>query len=153
MTKLLANPTIYQQSGDLGQSAGTAPNGAQMTGNPSDTASRQNMGVYPPGPQVGSSAQTVNSPLSHDQISRGNVPLNSVPSNLVNQQPGTQSLLALIASGQVSLNQSNYGQPVTVPPNGAGGQASVVPSAEPQPQAAGIASTITVGTSQQYVGD
>lgn len=164
MTKLLPNPTIYQQGGDLAQSGGNAPtaqaglNGPAQ-GNPYDSASRQNTGVYPPGPQTGAAAQTVNSPLSHDQIARGNVPLNAAPTSGVVQGAvtpgstfGTDSLMAQLSRGQVILNQSTYGQPVSVPVvNGASPQ--VQPNAAPVPIANGIASTLTVGTPATFVGD
>ena len=124
-----------------------------------NVASRQNMGVYPPGPQTGGATQTVNSPLSHDQIARGNVPLNSAPTSGVAQGAvtpgstfGTDSLLAQMSRGQVILNQSTYGQPATVPAvNGSSPQ--VQPGAVPQPIANGIASTLTVGSPATFVGD
>ena len=164
MTKLLPNPTIYQMGGDLAQNGAPAPtaqsglNGPAQ-GNPYDSASRQNMGVYPPGPQTGGATQTVNSPLSHDQIARGNVPLNSAPTSGVAQGAvtpgstfGTDSLLAQMSRGQVILNQSTYGQPATVPAvNGSSPQ--VQPGAVPQPIANGIASTLTVGSPATFVGD
>lgn len=152
MTKLLPNPTIYQQGGDIAQSGGNAPVGSSMQGNPYDSASRQNTGVYPPGPQTGGATQTVNGPLSHDQISRGNIPLNAVPTSGVVQQNGTDSLLAQIARGQVSLNQSNYGQPVSVPSVG-GSSPQVQPNATPVPLPNGIASTLTVGAPATFIGD
>lgn len=164
MTKLLPNPTIYQQGGDIAQSGGAAPtaqtglNGPAQ-GAPQDSAARQNMGTYPPGPQVGGAAQTVNGPLSHDQISRGNVPLNTAPTSGPAQGAaapsstfGTDSLLAQLARGQVILNQSTYGQPVSVPSvNGSSPQ--VQPNAIPQPIANGIASTLTVGAPATFIGD
>lgn len=156
MTKLLPGATAYNTStGD--PSASPVPGGV-MNGNP-DPNNDSEFGRYPPGPQTGGVAQTVNSPLSHDQIARGNIPLNSAPTSGVAQGAatpgstnGTDSLMAQMSRGQVSLNQSNYGQPVSVPAVG-GSSPQVQPNAAPVPLPNGIASTLTVGAPATYIGD
>lgn len=136
MTKLLPYPTFQNTSGSNAAPAGAAPNGTAMQGNPDAATRAQDQGNYPPGPQIGGAGQTLNAPLAHDTISRGGVPLNTQPSNLAAAAPGAQSLLALLSSGQASLNQSNYGQPTTQ-------------SAQPT----GAGSAITVPAAPIYLGD
>lgn len=153
MTKLLPYATYQNSGADMGQQPGAAPNGAQMQGNPASAQAAQDQGNYPPGPQVGGAAQVLGvTPATHDQISRGNVPLNAVPTSGVAQQTGTDSLLAQIARGQVSLNQTNYGQPVQVPKEaGTGPQGQPFAQLQPLPSQAG--SSITVAAAPNYIGD
>jgi hypothetical protein len=150
MTKLLPYATIQNTAGENAITAGAAPNGSSMQGNPDAVNRAQDMGNYPPGPQVGGAGQTLSAPLMHDTIARGGVPLNAQPSNLVQAAPGAQSLLALISSGQVSLNQSNYGQPVSVP---VGGNSPQAQNAQAQPQPTGAGSSVTVPAAPIYLGD
>lgn len=151
MTKLLPYATIQNTSGENAIAAGAAPSasGTTMQGNPDAASRAQDMGNYPPGPQVGGSGQTLSTPLAHDTISRGGCPLNTQPSNLVNAAPGSQSLLALLSSGQVTFNQTNYGNAVFAPASSPANQAS--PNVVPAPTGPG--SAITVPAAPIYLGD
>lgn len=115
MTKLLPYATIQNTAGEGAGAPGAAPGNTSISQQQSNPQSSQYTpsGNYPPAPQVGAAAQTLNAPLAHDGMSRGNVPLNVQPTNLVTAGAGNDSLLAMIARGQVSLNQSNYGQPIS----------------------------------------
>ena len=151
MTVLFGNAGFQNTSGDIAQAPGAAPVGSSMQGNP---VAQPEAGVYVPAPQVGGAGQTLNAPLVHDTIARGNVPLNTQSTNLALTAPGTQSLLALIASGQVSLNQSNYGQGAFVPQNGGASPQAQQPAGGPvQSQPTGAGSTITVASPANYVGN
>ena len=157
MTKLLPFAT-YQNSGAcISPPPGAAPLGTgAMQGNPSCASYAQNDGQYPPQPLVGPNQGLANigtTPASHDLIARGHIPLNAVPSNQVNAQPGTQSLLALIATGQVSLNQTTYGQPASVGGRDSGTQYNAVVTATPQQQPAQDPSRVTVAAAPNYMGD
>lgn len=149
MTKLLPYSTIQNTSGENAIAAGAAPVGSTMQGNPDAASRAQDMGNYPPGPQVGGAGQTLNAPLAHDTISRGGCPLNAQPSNLVNAAPGSQSLLALLSSGQVTFNQTNYGNAVFAPASSPANQAA--PTTVPAPTGPG--SAITVPAAPIYLGD
>jgi hypothetical protein len=157
MTNLLPFPNAAQTAGDIAQAAGSAPLGSgAMQGNPKDTSDRVSTGGgYDtlPGPQVGGAGQTLGTtPATHDLISRGAVPLSAVPTSGVLQQTGTDSLLAQMSRGQVSLNQSNYGQPAQVPKEaGTGPQPQPTAQLQPLPSQAG--SSITVGATPSYTGN
>jgi hypothetical protein len=125
VTNFFPNANFTNQGGDIAQSAGTAPLGTGlMQGNPYDSASRQNNGVYPPVPQVGAGAAGV--PDVANQIAEGYIPVNVQPTNVATA-PGTDSLMAQLSRGQVILNQSTYGQGTFAP--AAGGQ----PGSRPRP--------------------
>jgi len=148
MTNFFANANFTNTGGDIAQSAGTAPLGTGlMQGNPSDTAARQNNGVYPPAPQCGTGAAGV--PDTASLIATGGIPVNAQPTNAATA-PGTDSILAQIARGQLMLNQSTYGQGVTCP--AAGGQ-PVVPAATVQPLVSGPSANVTVGSFANYTGN
>jgi hypothetical protein len=67
----------------------------------------------------------------------------------VNVTPGGASLLSLMASGQVSLNQSNYGQGGYTPSNGTFAPAQPASVAQPT----GQASALTVASPPVYAGN
>jgi hypothetical protein len=90
----------------------------------------KSLGLYPPGPQVSPTQSLV------DQLASGNIPLQTQPTN-VNQGPGNTSLLAQLGTGQISLNQTSYGQAI----------ASTNPTV-----VTGPASAVTVGTPPVYAG-
>lgn len=141
---------------DVGQPGG-APVGSSMQGNPQETSYKP-FGAMVPAPQVGGVAQTVNTPLSHDGIARGNVPVNAQPTNIGTGAGaggvGTDSLLAQLARGQVLLNQSTYGQGGFVPQNGGSSPQAQQPGAvNTVSQPNGIASTLTVAAPANYVGN
>jgi hypothetical protein len=149
MTKLLPFPTSEQLAGNGAGQPGAAPVGSTMQGNP-QASQYTPFGAKLPGPQVGGAGQTINAPLAHDGMSRGNVPLNGQPSNTATVTPGGDSLLAQIARGQVSLNQSNYGQGTAVPRD-SGPQ--VQQAAEPQPIQTGPGSALVPASPPNYIGD
>lgn len=150
MTVLFGLTGANETAGDVPSIPGAAPvpGAATMQGNPA-SSQVQPHGVYPPAPQVGAAGQTINAPLAHDTISRGLVPLSVQPTNTA-VVPGGVSLLAQLSSGQVSLNQSSYGQPVQVP--AAGGQ-PVIPAASVVPVVTGPGSAITVANPANYTGN
>lgn len=98
MTLQLPNPTIMTEQTGM---PGAAPVGSTMQGNP--TPAQAEAGYQPPTPMT-SSAQ-----LAHTQIANGQITLNVQPTNVA-VTPGGDSLMAMISRGQLSLNQSNYGQ-------------------------------------------
>lgn len=113
---------------------GAAPLGAQMQGNPAgavDAVPEQNL----------SGNQNTSAQLLATQISNGNISLNSIPVN-VNSAPGTDSLLAQIARGQVVLKDSTFGMSQFIPGNAGAGPAAV-PAAAAIPVATGPASGLT----------
>lgn len=112
MTNFYPTPNVY--SGNLAAPA-FSPQG-------------QPIAQYPPAPQV-SPSQALTT-----QVSNGDVPLDTQPSN-VGVAPGQTSLLAQLATGQMVFNQSTYGQ--AVPGN------TVV---------TGPASGVTVATPSIYTG-
>jgi hypothetical protein len=88
------------------------PNVAQiMNGNPQGSQD-QPYGVYPPQPINGISTSGASAPA---QMSNGQIPVNVQPSN-ANIAAGLDSLMAQMSRGQISLNQSNYGQPGALGP-------------------------------------
>lgn len=153
MTILFGTAGFNVTAGDIPAVPGAAPtvqaglNGPAQ-GNP-QASQYQPHGTLVPSPQVGNVAQTVNTALVNDLISHGNVPLSMNPTNAA-IQPGTDSLLAQMARGQVILNQSTYGQGSLVPQ--AGGQ-TVVAAPSIQPVAAGIAGNLTVANPSNYTGN
>lgn len=141
---------------DVGQPGG-APVGSSMQGNPQETSYKP-FGAMVPAPQVGGVGQTINSPLSHDGIARGNVPVNAQPTNIGTGAgaggAGTDSLMAQMSRGQVLLNQSTYGQGGFVPQNGGSSPQAQQPGAvNTVSQPNGIASTLTVAAPANYVGN
>jgi hypothetical protein len=151
MTKLLPLTGTDHTSGNISPSvAGAAPNGSSMQGNPDAATRAQDQGRYPPGPQCGGTGQNQSSQNMPSLLSHGNIPTNTQPSNLVNAAPGTTSILALISSGQVSMNQSTYGQGATITPD-SGPQ--VHNSSNPQSQPTGSGSAMTTYTPPIYTGD
>lgn len=93
----------------VGMPGGPPSTTAGMQGNP-DTRSINQVTINQlPLPQVGTTQVLGAVPDTSAQIAQGLIPHNAQPTN-VNVQPGGDSLLAQIARGQVSLNQSNYGQ-------------------------------------------
>jgi hypothetical protein len=124
---------------------GAAPLGTSMQGNPSPA----NTVVQPElnGPQ-NSAGQ-----LLHTQISAGNIPLNTQPSNVA-VVPGGDSLLAQMSRGQVSLNQSSYGQGATAPLAGNTGPAlGVAPCVPVQTGQANGVTYPTPGSAVSYTGN
>jgi hypothetical protein len=149
MTNFYGNAGSQNTAGDIAQAAGSAPVGSTMQGNPQDTQQRACVGVYPPAPQAGP-GQTVNAPLSHDAISRGNIPLHTHPTNVAGP-PGVDSLLAQLARGQLILNQSTYGQGSLTPANGGAGP-QTVPAVNVVSQPIGIAANLNIANPPVYTG-
>jgi hypothetical protein len=151
MTNLYPNPNIGTEAPNSGAPGDApVPPGTLATGNPQGSQ-YQPAGVYPPGPQAGAATQTVNSPLSHDLMSRGNIPLHFHPTNAAGP-PGTDSLLAQLARGQLILNQSSYGQGSLTPGNGGAGP-QAVPAANIVSLPVGIASALNVASPPVYAGN
>lgn len=153
MTNLFGNAGEQATSGDIPVVPGAAPLGAGlMQGNPQSSQYDPN-GVMVPAPQTGGAGQTVNTPLSHDGMSRGNVPVNAQATN-VGGGVGNDSMLAAMSRGQVLLNQSTYGQGGFIPQNGgASPQAQQPTGGSVASQANGIASTLTVAAPANYIGN
>lgn len=153
MTVLFGNAGVQATAGDIAQQPGAAPvaAGSTMQGNPT-SAEYQPFGVLQPAPVTGGAGQTVNTPLSHDHMSRGNIPVNAQPTN-IGGGVGNDSLMAAMSRGQVLLNQSTYGQGGFVPQNGGASPQVQSPAAVVQSQANGIASTLTVASPANYVGN
>jgi hypothetical protein len=149
MTKLIPNPNFTTTAGDGPGAPGGAPLGTgAMQGNPQSSQYQPN-GVQVPGPQVGS-AQTNSSVIAPTLIANGSIPLNAQPTNLVNVALGSQSLAALISSGQVSLNQTTYGAGhTTTRDSGPQAQNQALPQAQPTC----FPNTITVAAATTYLGD
>lgn len=116
MTNLLPYSTIQNTAGDGAGAPGAAPLGATMQGNPQSSQ-------YTPDGNYLPSNQNTSAQLAATQISNGNISLNSVPIN-VNSAPGTDSLLAQIARGQVILKDSTYGMSQFIPGNAGAGNAN-----------------------------
>lgn len=90
---------------------------------PANSIQGQPVALYPPAPQnTPSQALTT-------QMSNGNMPVETQPTNVV-AAPGLSSLLAQLATGEISLNQTNYGQ-AGVPLSVVTGAASGVTIASP----------------------
>lgn len=158
MTNLYGVTSIQNTAGNGPGEPGAAPVGAGlMQGNPA-ASQFEPIGVLVPAPQCGGPGQTVNAPLSHDAMSRGNIPLNAQPTNIGTGAgtggAGTDSLMAQMSRGQVLLNQSTYGQGGFVPQNGGASPQAQQPAATGvQSQPNGIASTLTVAAPANYVGN
>jgi hypothetical protein len=157
MTNLYPVGDITQTAGEGPGEPGAAPNGSQMQGNP-QASQYTPSGAHVPAPQTGGAGQTVNTPLSHDGIARGNIPVNAQPTNIGTGAGfggvGTDSLMAQMSRGQVLLNQSTYGQGGFVPQNGGASPQVQSPAASnTQSQPNGIASTLTVASPTNYVGN
>lgn len=119
MTNYPASFTPYETNAGM---PGAAPLGTQMQGNPNGAVGampEQNL----PGNQNSSDA------LTATQLASGNISANSVPIN-VNTAPGTDSLLAQISRGQLSLGGSTTFQSSMLRADGGtapAGQPSIVP--------------------------
>lgn len=148
MTNFLPSSTIQQTAGDTGIAPGNAPvaNAAQiMQGNPSGSQ-YQPMGVQPPQPMNGTSTSGASAPA---QMSNAQIPVHTQPTN-TNLAAGTDSLMAMMSRGQLSLNQSNYGQPGALAPN-PNGPAPQGTSCVPIPT--GFANLVTIATPPVYTGN
>jgi hypothetical protein len=150
MTILFPVGDITQTAGEGPGEPGAAPNGSQMQGNP-QASQYTPSGAHVPAPQAGGAGQTVNTPLSHDGIARGNIPLHTHPTN-ASGPPGTDSLLAQLARGQLILNQSSYGQGSLTPANGGAGP-QTIPAANIVSLPIGIASSLNVANPPVYTGN
>jgi hypothetical protein len=152
MTILFGNAGFQATAGnDVGQPGG-APVGSTMQGNPQESQFTP-YGALVPAPQTGGAGQTVNAPLSHDAMARGNIPVNAQPTN-IGGGVGNDSLMAAMSRGQVLLNQSTYGQGGFVPQNGGSSPQAQQPGAvSPVSQPNGIASTLTVASPANYTGN
>lgn len=151
MTNLYPSGDISETFGDGPGQPGAAPVGSGlMQGNPQASQYTPN-GAHVPGPQAGGAGQTVNTPLSHHLIATGSIPLQTHPTNVAGP-PGTDSLLAQLARGQLILNQSTYGQGSLTPANGGAGP-QTVPAAQVVSTPVGIASTLNVSNPPIYTGN
>jgi hypothetical protein len=150
MTNLYPNGDICSTAGEGPGQPGAAPVGATMQGNP-QASQFQPSGVHVPAPQAGGVGQTVNTALSHDAMSRGNIPLHTHPTNAAGP-PGVDSLLAQLARGQLILNQSTYGQGSLTPANGGAGPQNV-PAASVVSVPIGIAANLSIANPPVYTGN
>lgn len=80
-----------------------------MQGNPDPRNINAPNVLQPAAPQTGPAQVLGAVPDTASGLATGGIPHNAQPTN-VNTAPGTDSILAQIARGQLSLNQSNYGQ-------------------------------------------
>ena len=95
--------------------------------------------VYPPAPQnTPSQALTT-------QLAAGLLPVDTQPTNVV-APPGATSLLAQLGTGQMSLNQTNYGQAGAVPITNAS------PATPINTVVTGPASGVTIASPPVYAG-
>ena len=151
MTNLYPSGDISETFGEGPGQPGGAPVGSGlMQGNPQESQYTPN-GAHVPGPQAGGVGQTVNTPLSNHLIATGAIPLQTHPTNVAGP-PGTDSLLAQLARGQLILNQSTYGQGSLTPANGGAGP-QTVPAAQVVSTPVGIASTLNVSNPPIYTGN
>jgi hypothetical protein len=122
---------------------GAAPNGAQMQGNPQVPSNlpQQNL----------SGNQNAVQQLLSTQISSGNISANSIPTN-VNSAPGTDSLLAQIARGQVLLTDTTYGQSAYIPGNAGAGNVNT-PTVQPVVTRVASGLTYPAPGAQNHVGN
>jgi hypothetical protein len=108
---------------------------------------------YPPTPQSGGAGQVLGTPDISSQLATGAIPANGQPTNAATL-PGTDSILAQICRGQLSLNQSNYGQGAFLPANGGqspqGPQPGNVNVASVQ---TGASSTVTFASPYNSIGN
>jgi len=132
---------------------GAAPSTtAGMQGNPDPRNVNQVQIAQIPTPQAGPGQVLGATPDTSAMIAQGQIPHNAQPTN-ANVTPGGDSLLAQIARGQVSLNQSNYGQGGFMPANaGQSPQAPQSGSQSTQSIAAGAASVPTFANPVNTVG-
>lgn len=142
MTNLYPVGDITQTGGEGPGEPGAAPVGSSMQGNP-QASQYTPSGAHVPGPQV-TSAQ-----LLATQIANGSVPLHTQPTN-VNVTPGGDSLLAMMARGQIIRSDSTYGQGSLVQ-GWPGGQQGSSPNINPI--ATGPASGVTVASPPTYAGN
>jgi hypothetical protein len=96
--------------------AAPVPGAAGMQGNPDPRNITAPCVQQTPNPQVGATQVLGAVPDTASGLATGGIPHNAQPTN-VNVQPGATSVLALLATGQLSLNQSNYGQGGFMPAN------------------------------------
>jgi hypothetical protein len=87
-----------------------------MQGNPDPRNINQVQCTQQPAPQCGAAQVLGSGPDVASLIAQGLVPHNAQPTNVL-VTPGGDSLLAQISRGQLSLNQSSYGQGGFMPAN------------------------------------
>jgi hypothetical protein len=140
MTNYPASFTPYETNAGF---PGAAPNGALMQGNPQTPSNlpAQNLSGNQNPPQQ----------LAATQISAGNISLNSVPIN-VNSAPGTDSLLAQIARGQVVLTDTTYGMSSFIAGNAGAGNVNT-PTVQPVVTRVANALTYPAPGAQNHVGN
>jgi len=150
MTNFLPSSTIQQTAGDTGVAPGNAPVPASgignMQGNPSGSQ-YQPMGVQPPQPMNGTSTSGASAPA---QMSNGQIPVHTQPTNAA-VAAGLDSLMAQVSRGQLSLNQSNYGQPGALAPPIGQGVAQQQTNIVPIPT--GFANVVAIPTPPVYTGN
>jgi hypothetical protein len=142
MTNLYPNPNLGTEAPNSGAPGG-APVGS-MQGNPQESQYAP-AGVYPPQP-INSAAI-----LAATQLSNGQIPLHTQPNNAT-AAPGTDSLLAMLARGQVILKDSTYGIAQYCPGNGGAGPIPV-PAVTQVAQPTGQASGVTISATPVYTGN
>lgn len=146
MTILFGNAGFQNTAGDAPALPGAAPVGATMQGNP-QSAQLEPFGVLVPAPQ--NPVQQ----LTETQISNGNMPLQTQPTNVA-AQPGTDSLMAQMSRGQVIMADSTYGQSGFIPQNGGCSPQAASPAANvSQPVLARVASAVTIPSPAVYTGN
>jgi len=147
MTNFYGNASIADTNTGM---PGAAPLGAQMQGNPYPPG---DVPDYPPAPQTGPTQVVGVTPDTNNQISDGNIPVNAQPTNVLTA-PGLDSFLAQVSRGQLSLNQSNYGQGGFMPPNaGSSPQNPQAGSVTVASVAAGSAAVPTFANPANYTGN
>jgi hypothetical protein len=143
VTNLYPNPSLLTSTAGEASIPGAIPvPGGVMNGNPAAAQFSPN-GLAPPGPQ------NTSSQLLATQISNGDLPLHVQPST-TNAQPGTDSLLAQLARGQLSLGQSNYGQASFAP---TGGNSPQAPQNPPVPAVVTGQASVPLPTPVVFAGN
>jgi hypothetical protein len=128
------------------------PGAAGMQGNPDPRNITAPCVLQTAAPQVGPAQVLGAVPDTASGLATGGIPHNGQPTN-VNVQPGCTSVLALLATGQLSLNQSNYGQGGFIPANaGQSPQAPQSGSVAVSSVAAGAPSVPTFATPANVSG-
>jgi hypothetical protein len=139
MTNLYPNSSMQNTAG------ATAANASGAGGGNPQESQLQPFGVQPPQPINGISTSGASAPA---QMSNGQIPVHTQPTNIA-VAAGLDSLMAQMSRGQLSLNQSNYGQPGALCPNPNGPAPQGAPVV---PVVTGFAAAILIPTPPVYTG-
>jgi hypothetical protein len=153
MTVFLTLTDIQETTGNVPSIPGAAPSStAGMQGNPS-AAQYQPHGTYPGVPISGGAGQVLGTPEVSNLIATGNIPLQAQPTT-VGGAPGLDSLMAQMSRGQLSRNQTNYGQGGFMPYNaGNSPQAPQSGSVTVNTVPTGAGSALAFGAVANYTGN